>query len=112
MEFRYRQTVDNDWVERPELYVTFRKPITGDDDANMKAIPRKQRAMVRKGIQHGLTSAVSHQAEPLHRMYSESVRNLGTPVFSRRYFQILLDAFSDCSDVVTVLRTARRWRRC
>ena len=25
----------------------------------------------------------------LHRVYAESVRNLGTPVFSRRYFAIL-----------------------
>jgi FemAB-related protein (PEP-CTERM system-associated) len=39
----------------------------------------------------------------LHRVYAESVRNLGTPVFSRRYFAILNEAFADCSDVVTVL---------
>ena len=39
----------------------------------------------------------------LHRAYAESVRNLGTPVFSRRYFDILLDAFGDAADIVTVL---------
>ena len=46
------------WVERPDLYVTFRKPIEADHERNLKAIPRKQRAMVRKGIQNGLTSVV------------------------------------------------------
>ena len=38
-----------DWPQQ-DLYVTFRKAIAADDEANMQAIPRKQRAMVRKGI--------------------------------------------------------------
>ncbi len=63
---------------------------------NMKAIPRKQRAMVRKGIQNGLISVCDHDVAVLHRIYAESVRNLGTPVFSRRYFRILSEAFGDC----------------
>jgi FemAB-related protein (PEP-CTERM system-associated) len=69
----------------------------------MKAIPRKQRAMVRKGIQNGLTSVLDDAPDRLHRVYAESVRNLGTPVFSRRYFRILLEAFADCTDIVTIL---------
>jgi FemAB-related protein (PEP-CTERM system-associated) len=69
----------------------------------MKAIPRKQRAMVRKGIQNGLTSVCNRDVAVLHRVYAESVRNLGTPVFSRRYFKILSQVFNDCSDIVTVV---------
>ncbi len=107
VELRYRNLVDSDWVERAPLYVTFRKPITGSDEANLKAIPRKQRAMVRKGIQNGLTSVVSRDANLVHRIYAESVRNLGSPVFPRRHFQLLLDVFRDCSDVVTVLDDGR-----
>ena len=91
------------WATRDDLYVTFRKPITADDDANMKAIPRKQRAMVRKGIDRGLTSTISQDVDGLHRIYAESVRNLGTPVFSRRYFRILAEAFGSQMDVLTVL---------
>jgi FemAB-related protein (PEP-CTERM system-associated) len=75
----------------------------GDDSINMKAIPRKQRAMVRKGIQNRLLSVCNRDVTALHRVYSESVRNLGTPVFSRRYFSVLLEAFADCSDIVTVM---------
>ena len=59
----------------------------------MKAIPRKQRAMVRKGIQNGLISVCRQRRRVLHRVYAESVRNLGTPVFSRRYFEMLTEAF-------------------
>ena len=103
VEFRHRDPVASDWTERPDLYVTFRKPIVADNDANMKAIPRKQRAMVRKGIQNGLSSVVEYDATRLHRIYAESVRNLGTPVFSRRWFMSLMHRFRDCADIVTIM---------
>ncbi len=92
-----------EWPTRSDLYVTFRRPIVADDDANMKAIPRKQRAMVRKGLDRGLVSTSSDQVDGLHAIYAESVRNLGTPVFSRRYFRILAQVFRGRMDVVTVL---------
>jgi hypothetical protein len=50
--------VEQDWPTK-DLYVTFRKQISGDDEVNLKAIPRKQRAMVRKGIQAGLQSEIT-----------------------------------------------------
>jgi FemAB-related protein (PEP-CTERM system-associated) len=103
VEFRHRHRVDSDWEERPDLYVTFRKAIEADHDKNMKSIPRKQRAMVRKGIQNGLRSVVNHDAGLLHGIYAESVRNLGTPVFSRRYFTMLADVFHADSDIVTIM---------
>jgi FemAB-related protein (PEP-CTERM system-associated) len=92
-----------EWVARPDLYVTFRKPIGPDDEANLKAIPRKQRAMVRKGIERGLASRVSRDVDALYPIYAESVRNLGTPVFARRYFALLAEAFGPDLDVLTVL---------
>ena len=108
VEFRFLGPVESDWLARPDLYVTFRKPIAPDDAANMKAIPRKQRAMVRKGIQNGLTSVVSTEhVDQFHRIYAESVRNLGTPVFSRVYFRLLVTTFRDCCDIVTVLNDGR-----
>lgn len=103
VEFRFMQDVESEWVERPGLYVTFRKRFTGDAETDLKAIPRKQRAMVRKGIQNGLRSVAETEVDRLHRIYAESVRNLGTPVFSRRYFRILAEAFAGSMDVVTVL---------
>ena len=107
MEFRFRdppQWLDEtDWPARPDLYVTFRKPFTADDDANLKAIPRKQRAMVRKGIDRGLASVLDPSADRLHAIYAESVRNLGTPVFARRYFRLLIDIFGKDVDIVTIL---------
>ena len=107
LELRYRDpppaSAGTGWTDRPDLYVTFRKAIVADHDSNMKAIPRKQRAMVRKGMQNGLISETGRDVVALHRVYAESVRNLGTPVFSRRYFRTLMEVFGDDVDVVTIL---------
>lgn len=92
------------WISRgEELYVTFRKPIVADAEANLKAIPRKQRAVVRRAIQNQLTVAMDAGVDRLHAIYAESVRNLGTPVFSRRYFAILMEEFAGQIDIVTIL---------
>ena len=90
--------------ERPykELYVSFRKELDADVEKNFLAIPRKQRAMVRKGIEAGLTSVIDSNIDRIYQAYSESVRNLGTPVFSKKYFQTLKDVFADQCEVLTV----------
>ena len=101
LELRNRRPLEGDWAVK-ELYATFRKPISEDPEENLKAIPRKQRAMVRKGIKAGLVSEEDDGWERLYRVYSESVRNLGTPVFSRRYFHILREVFGDDCRVLMV----------
>jgi FemAB-related protein (PEP-CTERM system-associated) len=58
--------------------------------------------MVRKGIDRGLTATVDRDVDLLHGIYAESVRNLGTPVFGRRYFRLLAEAFGADLDVTTV----------
>ena len=90
--------------ERPfkNLYVTFRKELDADVEKNLLAIPRKQRAMVRKGIDAGLISTIDDDVERLHKAYSESVRNLGTPVFSKKYFQTLKDVFGPQCEILSV----------
>ncbi len=109
VEFRHLHPLPTDWPAqtgwqaRPDLYVTFRKPLLAGEEANMAAIPRKQRAMVRKGIQNGLTSVLDPSPARLWRIYAESVRNLGTPVFARRYFELLMETFREHADIVTVL---------
>jgi FemAB-related protein (PEP-CTERM system-associated) len=90
-----------DWRKK-NLYVTFRKPISADDEENMTAIPRKQRAMVRQGIKAGLVGEIDVGVDRFYRAYSESVRNLGTPVMSRRYFAILREVFGDACEVLTI----------
>ena len=102
LEFRSSADSRSDWLSRADLYASFRKPIDPSVDQNLKAIPRKQRAMVRKGIQNGLRSRADDDVETLHRVYGESVHNLGTPVFSKKYFELLRNTFPEQSDIVTI----------
>ena len=106
LELRNQRPLREDWP-RKDLYVTFRKEIDPDPEKNLLAIPRKQRAMVRKGIKAGLRSEIDDDVERLFLAYSESVRNLGTPVFPKRYFRILKEVFGDDCNVLTVTHQGR-----
>jgi len=103
LEFRSRNATREGWAVRKDLYATFSRPLSESDEENLKAIPRKQRAVVRKTLQGGLTSEIDRDAGRLFRVYSESVRNLGTPVFPRKYFEALLKVFGEDCDIVTIL---------
>jgi FemAB-related protein (PEP-CTERM system-associated) len=105
LEFRSATTDHPNWLSRSDLYASFRKPIDPSVDKNLKAIPRKQRAMVRKGLQNGLRSQIDDDAERLYRIYGESVRNLGTPGFPKKYFELLREIFHEQSDVVTIVNS-------
>lgn len=101
LEVRNVKPVRSDW-KRKELYVRFRKEIESDVDKNLSAIPRKQRAVIRKGIKSELQSRIDESIDHFYPLYAESVRNLGTPVFSKRYFKILKDTFGEQCDIVTI----------
>lgn len=106
LEMRNLKTRYPEWAHK-DLYVTFRKAIDPDPEANLNNIPRKQRAMVRKGIQAGLQGEWDDGIARFYDAYSQSVHALGTPVFSRRYFEILQDEFGDDCRVLTITKDGR-----
>jgi FemAB-related protein (PEP-CTERM system-associated) len=91
-----------DWHPK-DLYVTFRKEISADDEENMNAIPRKQRAMVRKGIKAGLAGEIDDNVDRMFIAYATSVHRLGTPVFPKKYFALLKEVFGDDCEVRTIV---------
>lgn len=91
-----------DWPTQ-DLYVTFRKAILPDEEANLLAIPRKQRAMVRKGINNGLTSEIGRDAERFFALYADNVHRHGTPAMPKRYFEALLREFGPDAEILTVV---------
>ncbi len=101
LELRNVEARHADWP-RQDLYVTFRKAILPDEEANMLAIPRKQRAMVRKGIKHGLRSELDAGVDRFFALYADNVHRHGTPALPKRYFQALRDEFGADCEVLTV----------
>lgn len=101
-EFRSRDAVVKGLTASPPLYETFRKRLPTNEDAVLKAIPRKQRAVVRKGIERKLKSGLSAKVDGFFRLYAESVRNLGTPMFPKRFFRSLFDHFPRHTEILTI----------
>lgn len=101
LEYRNLNPRHPDWPHQ-ELYVTFRKAILPEVEDNMLAIPRKQRAMVRKGIKNGLVSHVDTDVERFFAVYADNVLRHGTPALPKRFFQCLKETFGDDCEVLTV----------
>ncbi|KRA83498.1 FemAB family XrtA/PEP-CTERM system-associated protein [Altererythrobacter sp. Root672] len=91
------------WTRRSDSHCGFVKSLASHDDAELAAIPRKQRAEVRKGLENDLEITIGTRATEqaaFYSTFSESVRNLGTPVFPRKLFQAVLDELD--ADILTV----------
>ena len=106
LEVRNRVPRHDGWL-RKDLYVTFRKAIDPDVETNMTNIPRKQRAMVRKGIDAGLVGTLDVNVDRFYEAYAHSVHALGTPVFPKSYFKILHEVFDKNTDILTVTKDGR-----
>ncbi|WP_077147700.1 FemAB family XrtA/PEP-CTERM system-associated protein [Sphingopyxis sp. KK2] len=93
------------WPVEEGVYAGFARDLAADEEAELLAIPRKQRAEVRKALASDLTVTTgrdaAHRADH-YRVYATSVRNLGTPVFPKALFACVLDAFGEQADILTV----------
>jgi len=101
-------TVPADWHVRTDSHCGFAADLAADDEAQLLAITKRQRAEVRKGLAEDLTIEAGTGREAQRAfiaMYSESVRNLGTPVFPRSLFEAMLEALD--ADILTVRHCGR-----
>lgn len=101
LELRHVERRRPDWPEQ-DLYVTFRKSLLPDEEANLLAIPRKQRAMVRKAIGRGLASDTEPDIRRFFALYADNMLRHGTPALPRRYFEALRRQFGADCELLTV----------
>ncbi|MGE3332899.1 MAG: FemAB family XrtA/PEP-CTERM system-associated protein [Rhodospirillaceae bacterium] len=107
LEYRNPVKPKENWSTRVGLYAGFSGPLPQAEDINLKQIPRKQRAVVRKAIESNLTWEIERSIDRLWDLYAVSVRNLGTPVFGKAYFANLVNVFGNDCDVLTVSSEGR-----
>ena len=101
LELRNRVELSGDWVKKNN-YVTFRKAIDPDPEKNLLAIPRKQRAMVRKGIKAGLQVEFDDDTDRLSAAMLACKRNLGTPFFGPPWLRAIKEEFDSRVEIATV----------
>ena len=92
LEIRQTSSLNPDW---PEIHAFdgFSRALHAADEDNLKAIPRKQRAMIRKGESAGLRSTRDITLAAFYPLYALSMRNLGTPAYSKTLFSTLEEKF-------------------
>lgn len=93
------------WHLKREAHCGFVTALAESDEAQLLAVPRKQRAEVRKGLERDLAVTIGTKPRDRaahHAVYAASVRNLGTPVFPRALFAEVLDRFGEAADILTV----------
>lgn len=84
----------DDWKTDDAKAATFvREMKSRDGEELLLEIPRKQRAVVRKSLKNQLQTDWSGDISTFYRLYATSVRNLGTPVFPKRFFKALFHTF-------------------
>ncbi|MCJ2181666.1 FemAB family PEP-CTERM system-associated protein [Novosphingobium sp. 1949] len=98
------------WALQGASHCNFARDLATDDAAELTAIPRKQRAEVRKSLAGDLTVHVGRgEADRAahYAVFCESYRNLGTPVFPRALLDSVLDGFGEEADILTVTHEGR-----
>jgi FemAB-related protein (PEP-CTERM system-associated) len=102
--------VPSGWTASGGVYAAFARDLPETDKALLASIPRRQRAEIRRAQSFGLEVSAGSDArhrDAHYRVYAESVRNLGTPVFPRALFETALDDFGDEADIVIVWKDGR-----
>jgi FemAB-related protein (PEP-CTERM system-associated) len=81
--------------------------LPGTVDRLFESLPRDTRYMIRKAQKNALRAVVDcGQIDTFYEIYARSVHQLGTPVFSKRFFRILLEEFGGQCEITVVWQKA------
>lgn len=76
------------------------------DDDQWRGLDTKVRNQIRKARNSGLTTVIGKKEllEGFYKVFSRNMRDLGTPVYSRYFFQNILDTFPDTTRIISVMQ--------
>jgi len=107
LELREQAPIDDPNFLIKQLYVTFDQELPGTVDRLFQSLPRDTRYMIRKAQKNALHAVVDcGQIDSFYEIYARSVHQLGTPVFSKRFFRILLEEFGEQCEITVVWQRA------
>lgn len=103
IELRHRENLFEDAPVRTDK-VTLLLRLPGSAAELWKALTPKVRAQVRRPEKEGATTRLGglELVEEFYGVFSENMRDLGTPVYPRRFFSRVLQAFPEEARIFTV----------
>ena len=108
LEIRDHELRALDWPERTDKVLLTRE-LPNSPEALDRALGSKLRSQCRRSLKEG--AEVLHGGAELvpefHAIFAENMRDLGTPVYPRRWFEVLARHFPTESHVVVVRLAAR-----
>lgn len=73
-----------------DRYVTFTQPVSPmTDDQLLATVHKKTRNMVRKSLKSPFATRVAGSLDSFYQLMCENYRRLGTPIFPKRFFELL-----------------------
>jgi serine/alanine adding enzyme len=92
-------------LETNPEHVTLVLELAADEDAQWTSFDAKLRNQIRKAQKSGLTCRRGHEHLPaFHRVFSECMRDLGTPAMEAAYFARVLERYGEAADVFVAYR--------
>lgn len=102
VELRHMARSPLAWPTKDSLYVNFMKPLSRDAVALFASLPATKRAEIRKAVKAGLKVKSDRDVDTFYAIYAESLRNLGTPVYPKRFVEAVLAHFPEETEITTV----------
>lgn len=107
IELRDAPTAPQGWSAQEGVYATFDSRVAVEEAENLKQIPKRQRAVVRKALERGLEVKVETSLEAFYPLFARTMRDHGTPAMPRRLFEKILEVFGADCEILTVYKDRR-----
>ncbi len=106
VELRSEQALLEGWQTKSGVYASFKKTMLKDEEEHFASLPRRRRRNIQKAITLAEAGdiAVRFDCEPdvFYDLFAKSMRNHGTPVFSKKFLYEILGRFGDRVDIAVV----------
>jgi len=103
IELRHERLLDLDWTSKQHK-VSMRLDLPHEPDTLWTQFPSKLRSQIRRALKAQLTVRIEgiEILDDFYRVFSRNMRDLGTPVYGRRFFAAILDEFPKDARVCAV----------
>ena len=94
IELRHQHLLQLDWTSKQHK-VSMRLDLPREPATLMKRFPSKLRSQIRRAEKEQLTVRIEgiEILDDFYRVFSRNMRDLGTPVYGRRFFETILEVF-------------------